>query len=146
MVQGPFGGGAVSVRGPFGGGAVSVRGPFGGRVSFIQPPAVAVAPPVIGVVPPVVSVAPSVFGVSTSFGGIAPVAPVNWPYSAAFLARIPPGFPTLMLGTSPYYYTLALPPGSQPALVGNVNFFVSGGIFFQPYFYGGQTVYVIVER
>jgi hypothetical protein len=136
--RGPFGGRVNVVQGPFGGGAVSVRGPFGGRVNFVQPPVVGVVPPAF-VVPPVV-------GATGPFGGVPGPVGVNWPYTAAFLSRIPPGYGTLMIGGVPYYGTPALPPGCQPAVVGGVNYFVTGGVFYQPYFYQGQTVYVVVER
>jgi hypothetical protein len=149
--RGPFGGRVNVVQGPFGGGAVSVRGPFGGRVNVVRPPVVGVFPPVLGV-PPVVGVVPPVLGfppvagATGPFGGVPGPIGVNRPYTAACLSRIPPGYGTLMIGGVAYYCTPALPPGCQPAVVGGVNYFVNGGVFYQPYFYQGQTVYVVVER
>jgi hypothetical protein len=80
------------------------------------------------------------------FGGLAPPIGVNWPYSAAYLSLIPPGYATLMLGQQPYFYTTMLPPGCQPVLGGGGTAFVSAGVFYQPFFYQGQTVYVVVQR
>jgi hypothetical protein len=67
------------------------------------------------------------------------------PYTPAFLARIPPGYPTLAIGGTNYLYTPVLPAGAQPATVGGGTYYVSNGIFYQPYFLGMQTVYVIAE-
>jgi hypothetical protein len=67
------------------------------------------------------------------------------PYSAAYLARIPPGYPSLQIAGTNYYFTPVLPPGAQPATVGGGTYFVSNGVFYQPYFLGMQTVYVVTE-
>ena len=150
--RGPLGGRVTAVQGPFGGGAISVRGPFGGRLNIVRPPAVGVGvyPPSVGFYPPAAGLYPPAAGIFPPTVappvGFAPAPPVNWPYTAAFQSQIPPGYPSLMIGESPYYYTPTLPPGSQPAVIGDVNYFVNAGIFYQPYFYQGQTAYVIVER
>jgi len=149
-VRGPFGGSVTSVRGPlggrvtvaqgpFGGGAVGVRGPFGGRAAWIQPPLAPVLP-----VAPVIPVAP-VLPVSVVQQTVLNPAPAPLPYTLGYLARIPPGYPTLAVGGVNYYYTPVLPPGSQPTTVGGANFFVSNGVTYQPYFLGMQTVYLVVE-
>jgi len=146
-VRGPFGGGVTSVRGPlggrvtvaqgpFGGGAVGIRGPFGGRAAWIQPPLAPIVP-----VAPVLPVAPVTVVQQTVLNP----APAPMPYTAAYLTRIPPGFPTLAVGGVNYYYTPVLPPGSQPVTVGGANYFVSNGVTYQPYFLGAQTVYLVVE-
>ncbi len=145
-VQGPFGGAVTSVRsplggrvtvaqGPFGGGAVGVRGPFGG-LAVARPPIVPVLP-----VAPIVPVAPVTVVQQTVLNP----APAPMPYTAAYLTRIPPGFPTLQVGGVNYFYTPVLPPGAQPSTVGGVNYFVSNGVTYQPYFLGAQTVYLVVE-
>lgn len=154
-VRGPFGGRVTSVQGPFGGGAVSVRGPFGGRVTSVRGPlgggVVGVGGPWggVGVVRPgIVPVVP------------APVVPVPvvqqtvlnpavapaFTYSAAYRALIPPGLSTLEIAATPYYYTPVLPLASQPVVVGGANLFVSRGVYYQPYFLGNQTVYVVVPH
>jgi hypothetical protein len=148
--RGPFGGSVTSVRSPLGGsvtvaqgplgfGAVGVRGPFGGRVAVVRPPVVPVLP-----VAPVVSVAP-VVPVSVVQQTVLNPAPAPLPYTAAYLARIPPGLPTLAVGGTNYYYTSVLPPGAQATTVGGATYFVSNGVSYQPYFLGAQTVYLVVE-
>ncbi|HTU20276.1 MAG TPA: hypothetical protein VMG10_19585 [Gemmataceae bacterium] len=135
-MRGPFGGRVTVAQGPFGGGAVGVRGPFGGRVGFVRPPVVPVFP-----VAPVVPVAPVTVVQQTVLNP----APAPLPYSAAYLARIPPGFSTLAVGGTNYYYTPFLPPGAQATTVGGTAYFVSNGISYRPYFLGMQTVYLVVE-
>ena len=144
-VRGPFGGRVTAVQGPFGGGAVSVRGPFGGGVGVVTPgiaPIVPVAPvvPVVPVVP--VPVAVPVVQQTVLNPAVLP----TFTYSAAYLARIPLGYPTLEVGAVPYYYTPVLPLGSQPVTVAGVSLFASNGVFYQPYFLGARTVYLVVER
>ncbi len=143
-VRGPFGGGVTVAQGPFGGGAVSVRGPFGGRVTVARPGIAPVVPVPVAPVAPVVPVPVPVPVVQQTV--LNPASVPTFSYSAAYLARIPPGYATLEIGRVPYYYTPVLPPGSQPVTVGGVSLFASNGVFYQPYFLGGRTVYVVVER
>jgi hypothetical protein len=67
-------------------------------------------------------------------------------YSAAYRALIPPGLSTLEIAATPFYYTPVLPLASRPVVVGGANMFVSGGVYYQPYFLGNRTVYVVVPR
>ncbi len=142
-VRGPFGGGVTSIRGPlggrvtvaqgpFGGGAVGVRGPFGGRLTVVQPPVVPVYP-----VAPVYPVTPIV-PVNVVQQTVLNPAPSPMPYTAGYLARIPPGMLTLQVGGANYYYTSVLPPGSQPTTVGGATYWVSNGVTYQPYFLGAD--------
>jgi hypothetical protein len=134
---GPFGGSVSTVQGPFGGGAVSVRGPFGGRVTVAGP----------GVAPVVaVPVAPTIVPVPVVQQTVLNPAPALMPYSVAYSALIPAGYPTLALGGTNYFYTTVLPPLAQPTIVGGVNYFVNNGIYYQPYFLGARTVYVVAPR
>lgn len=138
-IRGPLGRVTVT-QGPFGGGAVSVRGPFGGRITTVRPGVVPIVPPVVGVpyVPPRPVIVPQTI--------LNPAAGLNFPYTAAYMPRIPLGYPTLQIAGIPYYYTPVLPPGSQPAVIGGATYYVFNGITYQPYFLGGQTVYVVIER
>jgi len=142
-VHGPFGGAVTAVQGPFGGGAVSVRGPFGGGIGVVAP-GIAPVMPVPFPVAPVMPVPVPVPVVQQTV--LNPASVPTFTYSPAYLARIPPGFATLEIAATPYYFTPVLPPGSQPVTVGGVNLFASNGVFYQPYFLGGRTVYVVVER
>jgi hypothetical protein len=142
-VRGPFGGRVTAVQGPFGGGAVSVRGPFGGGIGVVAP-GIAPVMPIPFPVAPVVPVPVPVPVVQQTV--LNPASVPTFTYSPAYLARIPPGFATLEIAATPYYYTPVLPPGSQPVTVGGVNLFASNGVFYQPYFLGARTVYVVVER
>ncbi|HEY7428630.1 MAG TPA: hypothetical protein VH682_30650 [Gemmataceae bacterium] len=140
-VRGPFGGRVTAVQGPFGGGAVSVRGPFGGGVGVVAP---GIAPVVPFPVAPVVPVPVPVPVVQQTV--LNPAVAPAFTYSPGYLARIPPGYPFLEIAATPYYYTPVLPPGSQPVTVGGVDLFASNGVFYQPYFLGARTVYLVVER
>lgn len=141
-VRGPFGGRVTVAQGPFGGGAIGVRGPFGGGFAVAHPPLVPVLPvaPVVPVVP-VVPIAP----VHVVQQTVLNPAPAPLPYTAGYLARIPPGYLTLQVGGVNYYYTPILPPGSQPSTVGGATYYVNNGVTYQPYFLGAQTVYLVVE-
>jgi hypothetical protein len=123
---------------PFGVSAFGVRGPFIGGVGVIPPIA-----PVLPVAPviPVAPVAP----VTVVHQTVLNPAPAPLPYTAAYLARIPLGLPTLAVGGTNYYYTQLLPPGAQPTTVGGAHYFASNGVTYQPYFLGAQTVYLVVE-
>jgi hypothetical protein len=139
-MRGPLGGRVTVAQGPFGGGAIGVRGPFGGRVGVVAPAVLPVLP-----VAPIVPVAPVVPVVNVVQQTVLNPAPAPMPYTAAYLARIPPGYPALAVGGVNYYYTAVLPPGSQPSTVGGATYFVSNGVTYQPYFLGTQTVYLVVE-
>jgi hypothetical protein len=156
-VRGPFGGRVTSVQGPFGGGAVSVRGPFGGRVTSVRGPlgggVVGVGGPwggvgvvrrgIVPVLPPAVVPVPVPVVQQTVFN---PAVAPAFIYSAAYRALIPPGLATLEIASTPYYYTTWLPAASRPVVVGGANLFVSGGVYYQPYFLGNETVYVVVPH
>jgi len=134
---GPLGGSVTVTQGPFGGGAVGVRGPFGGRVTVAGP----------GIAPVVaVPVAPTIVPVPVVQQTVLNPAPAPLPYSAAYAALIPPGYPTLALAGTNYLYTTVLPPVAQPIAVGGVSYYVSNGIYYQPYFLGTRTVYVVAPR
>jgi hypothetical protein len=154
VAQGPFGGGAVGVRGPFGGGAVAVRGPFGGGAVAVRGPfggtAVGVRGPFGGSVTvtgsgvvPVAPVGP--FPVPVVRQTVLNPAPAPMPYSPAYMARIPPGYPMLQIADTNYFYTPVLPVDAQPATVGGMTYYLSNGVFYQPYFLGMRTVYVVAE-
>lgn len=144
-VRGPFGGRVTSVQGPFGGGAVSVRGPFGGRVTSVGGPLGGVGvvrPGIVPIVPAPVVVPVPVVQQTVLNPAVGPA----FAYSAAYRSLIPPGYSTLEIAATPYYYTPLLPPISQPVVVQGTSMFVSGGVFYQPYFLGGRTVYVVVPH
>ena len=145
-VQGPFGGGAVSMRGPFGGRVTSVRGPLGGGVMGVGGPwggVGVVRPGIVPVMAPTVVPVPIPVVQQTVLN---PAVAPAFTYSAAYHALIPPGLATLEIASTPYYFTTFLPADSRPVVVGGANLFVSGGVFYQPYFLGNQTVYVVVPH
>jgi hypothetical protein len=118
-----------------GGGVVGVGGLWGG-VGVVRPGIVPVVPPAVVPVPvPVVQ--------QTVLN---PAVAPAFMYSAAYSALIPPGLSTLEIASTPYYYTTVLPAVSRPVVVAGANLFVSGGVYYQPYFLGNQTVYVVVPH
>jgi hypothetical protein len=87
-----------------------------------------VAPPVVRPswpVPPVVSLRPTI-------------------YPAAYLNLFAPGYQTILAGDVAYYYYPALPPGAAFVTVGGAGYYRAGGLWYQPYWNGGQNVYLIV--
>jgi hypothetical protein len=129
------------MRGPFGGTAVAVRGPFGGSVTVTRPGVVPVLP-----VPAVsTTVVPVPVPVPVVRQTVLNPAPAPMPYSPAYLARIPPGYPMLQIADTNYFYTPVLPVDAQPATVGGMTYYLSNGVFYQPYFLGMRTVYVVTE-
>jgi hypothetical protein len=139
ILRGPFGGplgvgppsvgvkvgvnvGVNTAQGPLGGGAPGVRGP-GVGVKVGVNVGVNAAPPT----------------------AVNPAPAVNWPYSEAYLARIPQGYGVLRIGEAPYYFVPTLPAGVQTTVVGGGSYYTFGGIYYRPYFYQGQTVYVVVQ-
>jgi hypothetical protein len=75
--------------------------------------------------------------------------PPHWgryrnPYPQAYWRRFRPGYRTVVIGPTQYYAYPAMPAGYQTVVVNGVTYYVQGGVYYQPYIDGGQTVYVVV--
>ena len=93
-----------------------------------RPPAIGVVAPPISPywpVPPVVTLRPTI-------------------YPGAYVNLFRPGYQTILAGNVAYYYYPALPPGATFVQVGGAQYYQAGGIWYQPYPFGGQNVFLIV--
>jgi hypothetical protein len=80
--------------------------------------------------------------------GVRPVQAVGGvhrnPYQSQYSRHFRPGFRPIILGDAQYYIYDSLPGGCQTVLGNGVTYDLCDGVYYQPYFYGGQTVYLVV--
>ncbi len=74
----------------------------------------------------------------------APVVPVRAVYSDPYFRRFRPGYRPVVIGGRTHYYYPALPFGYRPVVVGPTTYYFAAGVYYQPYFYQGSTVYLAV--
>lgn len=65
------------------------------------------------------------------------------PYRDEYFRLFPPGYRTILLGDALYYIYDSLPLGCPPVLINGITYYSCGGVYYQPYLYGGQTVYMV---
>jgi hypothetical protein len=68
------------------------------------------------------------------------------PYSAEYLRHFRPGYRPFVLGDAQYYGYDSLPSGYQQVLMNGMNYYLYDGVYYRPYIYGGQTVYLAVPN
>jgi hypothetical protein len=66
------------------------------------------------------------------------------PYRGEYARHFRPGYRPIMLGGAQYYMYDNLPVGCQAVLENGMTYDVCDGVYYQPYIYGGQTVYLVV--
>jgi hypothetical protein len=66
------------------------------------------------------------------------------PYHEEYARHFRPGYRPIMLGGAQYYMYDNLPVGCQTVLQNGITYDVCDGVYYQPYIYGGQTVYLVV--
>jgi hypothetical protein len=66
------------------------------------------------------------------------------PYSNEYFRHFRPGYRSFLIGDASYYYYDALPPDYQTVVIGGITYYLYGGVYYQAYLYGGQTVYMVV--
>jgi hypothetical protein len=76
-------------------------------------------------------------------------APGNWgrwrnPYRDDYWRRFRPGWFPIVIGDVQYYAYPALPAVCQTVVVNGVAYYLCDGIYYQPYIYMGQTVYMAI--
>jgi hypothetical protein len=65
-------------------------------------------------------------------------------YRGEYARHFRPGYRSLLLGGSEYYYYNDLPlSGCQTVLANGITYDLCDGVYYQPYIYGGQTVYLV---
>ena len=66
------------------------------------------------------------------------------PYRDEYFRRFPPGYRPFMFNGAQYYGYYSPPLGYQQVVVNGVVYYLFNGVYYQPYMYGGQTVYLVV--
>jgi hypothetical protein len=66
------------------------------------------------------------------------------PYHGEYSRHFRPGYRPILLGGAQYYLYDSLPLGCQTVLANGITYDVCDGVYYQPYIYGGQTVYLVV--
>ena len=66
------------------------------------------------------------------------------PYEEPYFRRFRPGYLPVVIGTTQYNFYPALPPVYQTVAVNGVIYYLADGVYYQPYLYQGQTMYMVV--
>ena len=66
------------------------------------------------------------------------------PYRDEYFRHFRPGYRSFFIGDASYYYYDDLPPGYQTVVIDGITYYLFDGVYYQPYIYGGQTVYMVV--
>jgi hypothetical protein len=66
------------------------------------------------------------------------------PYSDEYFRHFRSGYRPYVLDGAQYYGYDDLPLGYQQVLLNGVTYYLFDGVYYQPYIYGGQTVYLAV--
>jgi hypothetical protein len=130
----PHGGGA-----PAGGGGHAAA--HVGSVHYAAAPAHAMAAPARAVAAPAVrsaSVRSEHYAGSAVGGG-----GYRNPYSSAYFGHFRSGYSSYVLGGAQYYGYDSLPIGYQQVVLDGIIYYLFEGVYYQPYIYGGQTVYLV---
>jgi hypothetical protein len=97
--------------------------------------------------PPVVFGATAV-GVVNPYPVVQPVTPVislqPTIYAPAYLNLLTPGYQTIVAQNVAYYYYPTLPPAATVAMIGGITYYQAGGVWFQPFFTGGRSLFLVV--
>ncbi len=78
------------------------------------------------------------------YAGTAPRGAFRNPYRDEYFRRFRPGYRPFVLDSAQYYGYDSLPPGYQPVVLNGITYYLFDGVYYQPYIYGGQTVYLVV--
>ncbi len=111
-----------------------------GSVHYGAAPAHAMAAPARAVPAPAVRTA-SVR--SEHYAGLAVGGGYRNPYSAGYFGRFRPGYSPFVLGGAQYYGYYDMPIGYEQVVLDGITYYLLNGIYYQPYIYGGQTVYLV---
>jgi hypothetical protein len=66
------------------------------------------------------------------------------PYRDDYFRHFRPGYRSFLIGDASYYYYDDLPPDCQTVVSDGITYYLCDGVYYQPYLYGGQTVYMVV--
>lgn len=65
------------------------------------------------------------------------------PYSVGYFGNFLPGYFPFVIGGVQYYGYYNLPFGYQQVVLNGMIYYLFNGVYYQPYMYGGQTVYLV---
>jgi hypothetical protein len=77
------------------------------------------------------------------YAGLAPRGVYRNPYHDDYFRRFRTGYFPLLLGGAQYYGYYDLPLGCSPVVLNGATYYYCDGVYYQPYMYGGQTVYLV---
>jgi len=83
---------------------------------------------------------------SEYYAGSAPWGAYRNPYGDAYFRHFRPGYRPFVLGGAQYYGYDSLPLGYQQVVLNQIPYYLYDGVYYQPYIYGGQTVYLVVPN
>jgi hypothetical protein len=98
----------------------------------------------VRVAPPVVRGTVHYAGAPYRYAGTPYGGAYRNPYSYDYFRRFRPGYYPFVIGNASYYYYPTLPLGYQTVVIGGSPYYFFNGVYYQPYLYGGQTVYMVV--
>ena len=81
---------------------------------------------------------------SEHYEGLGSRAGYRNPYRDEYFRQFRPGYRPYLFGDSQYYGWDTLPLGYQPVMLNGVMYYLFGGVYYLPYIYGGQTVYLAI--
>jgi hypothetical protein len=81
---------------------------------------------------------------SGNYAGAAARGGYRNPYRDDYFRHFRPGYRSFVIGDASYYYYDNLPVGCQTVLANGITYDLCDGVYYQPYIYGGQTVYMVV--
>ena len=65
------------------------------------------------------------------------------PYRDEYFRHFRPGYRPFIVGGAQYYGYDSLPDGYQLVVINGITYYLYDGLYYQPYIYGGQTVYLV---
>jgi len=66
------------------------------------------------------------------------------PYRDDYIRHFRSGYRFFILGDAEYYGYYDLAPDCEPVVIGDITYYLCDGVYYLPYIYGGQTVYLVV--
>jgi hypothetical protein len=83
---------------------------------------------------------------SEHYAGLASRGGYRNPYRDDYFRHFPPGYLPFVIDDAQYYGYNNLPLGYQQVVVNGIIYYLFDGVYYQPYIYGGQTVYLVVPN
>jgi hypothetical protein len=81
---------------------------------------------------------------SEHYAGSAFTGAYRNPYRDEYFRHFRTGYRPFLIGDASYYYYDDLPPNYQTVVIDGITYYLYDGVYYQPYLYGGQTVYMVV--